>query len=237
MDTSILQEIGLTQGETKVYIALLELGPTKVGAIIEKAAMASSAVHNSIILLIEKGLITYIKKGKTKHYQAIPPKQLLNYLEDKKKKLQQILPQLETKQKIVKETQSAEIFQGTTGLTAMLNILIENTKPNEEYLFFAINVEETNEEIQKFFKKYDAKRKEKKIVVKGLAPPNLKKFFAGRKSLKMRYTKLPIPANISICKEKTAIFSWEEQPVGYLIESKQITAILKTYFEEIWKLT
>ncbi|MBW3003756.1 helix-turn-helix domain-containing protein, partial [Candidatus Woesearchaeota archaeon] len=45
MDTTILEDLGLSSGEIKVYLALLELGSTKVGRVIEKTGMASSAVH------------------------------------------------------------------------------------------------------------------------------------------------------------------------------------------------
>src|SRR3989338_5230315 len=155
MDTSILENFGLSKGEINVYFTLLELGTNKVGRVIEKSGMASSAVHNSVNALIDKGLVSYIKKGKIKYYQAVPPKQLIEFIDDKKKKLQQILPELELKQKLAEERQEAEIFEGTKGIITMLNLLIENTKKGDEYLFFPINVREHNEEIQKFLLNYD----------------------------------------------------------------------------------
>ena len=64
MDTTTFENLGLSQGEIKIYLTLLELGSTKVGLIIEKSNMASSAVHNSLNALLDKGFISYIKKGK-----------------------------------------------------------------------------------------------------------------------------------------------------------------------------
>ncbi len=235
MDTSILEDLGLNKGEIKVYLTLLELGITKVGQIIEKSGMASSAVHNSINSLIDKGLVSYVKKGKIKFYQAVPPKQLVDFIEEKKKKVLEILPELELKQKLAKERQEAEIFEGTKGITTMLNLLIENAKKGDEYLFFAINVKEQNEEIQKFFLKYDVKRKDKGLIIKGLAPKQLKKLFVKRKILKMKYPDFLIPSNISICNDRIAFFSWGEKPVGYLIKSKQIAEMYKDFFKQIWE--
>ncbi len=235
MDTTILEKIGLSKGEISVYISLLRFGETKVGNIIEKSGMASSAVHNSINTLIEKGLVSYIKKGKIKFYQAVPPKQILGFIDDKKKDFQKILPELETQQKKSKEKQDAEIFEGTRGIMAMLNILIEETKRGDEYLFFSVNVKEMNKEIQEFFEMYDAKRKAKGLIVNGLAPKNLKKLFVKRKILKIKYVDFPIPSNISICKNRIAFFSWGEKPVGYLIKSKQIFEMYKEFFNKIWK--
>ncbi len=234
MDSSILEDLGLSKGEIKVYLALLELGPNKVGKIIEKSGMASSAVHNSVNALAGKGLVTFIKKGKIKSYQAVPPKQLVEFIEEKRKKLLEILPELELKQKLAKEKQEAEIFEGTKGITSMLNILIEDAKKDDEYLFFAINIEDQNKEIQNFFLKYDLKRKEKGLITKGLAPENLKNLFENRKMLKMKYADFPMPSNVSICKNKVALFSWEEKPVGYLIKSRQISAMFRSLFNCIW---
>ena len=220
-----------------MYLSLLETGLTKVGIIIEKSNLASSAVHNSINSLIEKGFVSYIKKSKIKYYKAVPPKQLIDFIEDKKNKILQIIPELEVKQKLEKDEQEAEIFEGIKGILRMLSLLIENSKKGDEYLFFVINVEEKNEEIQKFFKQYDIKRKNKGLIIKGLAPKDLKNLFIKRKLLRMRYTNFPIPSNISICNEKIALFSWGEKPVGYLIKSKQISDMYKEFFNQIWRLT
>ncbi|HLD15700.1 MAG TPA: helix-turn-helix domain-containing protein [Candidatus Nanoarchaeia archaeon] len=235
MDTSILEGLGLSKGEIGVYITLLEIGTTKVGKIIEKSGMASSAVHNSINSLVEKGLVSYIKKGKIKSYQATPAKNILDFIDEKKKKFLEVLPELEAKQKFAKEKQEAEIFKGIKGILSMLNIQIEDTNNGDEYRFFATQLEGKNEEIQKFFRRYDAKRAEKGLIIKGLAPSNLKSLFQGRKVLKMKYTDNPIPSDISICKDKVALISWGENPVGYLIISKQIFEKFKRFFDETWK--
>lgn len=235
MDLSALEDLGLSKGEIRVFLALLELGITKVGRIIEKSGMASSAVHNSLNGLINKGLVSYIKKGKIKLYQAAPPKHLISFIEDKKKRILEALPELELKQRLADERQEAEIFEGAKGLTTMLNIMIEDAHSGEEYLFFPSNIKELNEDIQNFFLSYDAKRKEKGLITKGLAPRSLEKLFKNRKYLKMKYPSYPIPSNMSICRDRIAIFSWGEKPVGYLIRSEQIANAYREFFRQIWR--
>ncbi len=237
MDSSILEDLGLSKGEIKIYLEMLGLGETKVGQIIEKSGMASSAVHNSMNSLIEKGLVSYIKKGKIKFYRAISPKQLLDFIEDKKKKILEILPELESKQKKSTEKQEAEIFEGLKGVVAMLNLQIEDTKKGDEYLFFAVRVgkEREDKDIQDFFIQYDAKRRAKGLIIKGLAPSKIKELFIKRRVLKMKYANFPIPSNTSICNDKIAFFSWGEKPIGYLIKSKQISGMYRDFFNETWK--
>jgi len=236
MDTEALAELGLSQGEVKVYISLLELGEVKVGAIIEKSAMASSAVHNALNILIEKGLISYIKRGKIKFYQAIKPKQLLDFIQLKKEKLQAIIPQLEARQSFKEENQDAEIFEGSKGIISLLNLIIEDMHKGDRYLYFSLDIAQFNKEIQDFFSRYDAKRKEKGIVVLGLSNKKIKEFMKERYYINMRFTDIPIPEGIAICKDKVAIFSWGEKPIGYLITSKQISEMYTRLFDNIWKL-
>lgn len=235
MDTSILEDLGLSKGEIKVYLTLLELGPTKVGKIIEKSRMASSAVHNSLNILVEKGLVSYIKKGKIKFYQGVPAQQLIDFIEDKKKRFLQILPELELKQKLAEEKQEAEIFEGIKGIIAMLNRLIEDGEKRDEYRFFATFLEEKNEDIQSFFRKFDVKREDKGLIVKGLALRKIKHLFAGRKVLKMKFVDFPIPSDISIFKGKVAFIAWGDKPIGYLIRSPQIYEMFGNFFDSIWK--
>ena len=61
MDTKILEDIGLTNAEIKVYLALLELGSSTAGHILEKSGLQNSVVHMTLHKLIDKGFITFIK--------------------------------------------------------------------------------------------------------------------------------------------------------------------------------
>ena len=233
MDTKILEDIGLTQGEIKVYLALLESGPTTAGKILEKANIQNSVFHFCVNRLIEKGLVSYIKKNKFRIYQAADPDNFLIYLKDKEKQVENLLPELKQKQTLAKEKQEVELFEGMKGVITLMNALIEDAKRGEEFLFFAPELEKS-EEIQKFYERYDAKRKAKGLITKGIAPRKLKSLFDKRTYLQMRYTDSPVPANSGICNDKMAIISWGEKPTGVLIHSKHIVEKQKEFFNSLW---
>jgi len=237
MELKILENFGLSAGEIKVYLALLELGSTQVGQIIEKSGLVSSAVHRHLQRLLERGFVSYIKVGKIKQYQAAPPKEILHFIDEQRKEFIEVLPELEVKQKFAKEKQQAEIFVGIRGIMAMLNTIIDESKAGDDYFFFATNIEERNEEIQEFFTRYDIKRKERGLHIRGLAPKSVKHLFAGRSALKMKFPDFPIPSDITVCDDKVALIAWEDKPVGYLIRSKQIYTIYRKFFEDIWNKT
>lgn len=237
MDTAILEDLGLSRGEIRVYFALMKLGSTKVGGIIERSGMASSAVHNALKTLAEKGLITYIKKGKIKSYSAAPPGHMLEFIDEKREKLKAALPELEAIRKAAEERQEAEVYEGMGGFKALMARLLEGAKKGDEYLFFAVDVPEQNKEIQEVFARYDLRRKALGLIVKGLAPKGLSPVLEWRtQNIEVRYPVFPIPSNTTMCNDLVAFFSWEKDKfVGYIIQSQQIAASYREFFRKVWE--
>ena len=99
MDIEILEDLGLTQSEIKTYLTLLELGSSTAGPILEKSNLQNSVVHRALNSLIEKSLITYVLEGNRKIYQATDPENFNLFIDEKKRKFQEILPELKEKQK------------------------------------------------------------------------------------------------------------------------------------------
>jgi len=72
MDDNLKEKVkllGLTEGEAKVYLSLLELGSSTIGPIIKKANIASSNVYDILNRLLKKGIVSYILKQKIKYFQ------------------------------------------------------------------------------------------------------------------------------------------------------------------------
>src|SRR4030042_3427880 len=94
MDLEKLKQIGLTEKESKIYLALLELEDALVSEIAEKTKINRSLLYSILSGLSEKGLVTYILKNNTRYYRAIEPQKILSFIEEKEKTLRSILPEL-----------------------------------------------------------------------------------------------------------------------------------------------
>ena len=237
MDVAVLEELGLTQGEGRVYLGLLELGSSKAGKVIEKSRLQSSVVHNALHSLLDKGFISYVKKGKIRVYSATDPKHFIDFIDEKKKKFEKILPQLEAKKKILEEQNEAEVYEGFKGVRNLLLEVLDGMKKRDEWLFFSADVEGINRKIQNFYKRLDPKRKEKEVVVKGIAPLRMEHLFTDRIRkgfMEMRFSHGPILPNMSITKGKVAMFHWGDKPVGYLIKSEQLADKYANFFYATW---
>lgn len=246
MDLSLLKEIGLTEGEIKVYFALLELGASKTGVISIKAGVHTSKVYLILERLIRKGLTSYVIENNIKYYQASDPKQIIEYLHNKKrileeqeKNLKDILPKILEKQKYSKERQSAAIYEGVKGIKTLFEEMLDEWNKGDDYLVFSPGEEFKNKELNEFFKKHNLKRIEKGIVVKSLSLDTQREFYKkayrGIKNFRFRFTKFSLPAGINIVKNKVSTLIYEPIPTAFVIESKFVAQRYRTFFYNLWK--
>lgn len=235
MDTQILEDIGLSATEIKVFLTLLELGETKAGKIIEKLKLQSSSVYNALNSLILKGFVSYIKKSEIKYYRSAEPENVLDYLESKKKAYLKILPKLKEKQK-TKNNEGVEFYKSYKGIKILFSKLFKDAKKGDCYMTFNTdNLEEYEEAREKIFRFVKEIAKEKGIIQKGIFNSKLKEKKKSNSRMQKKYVKGHLPPTTIMLNEKTAIISWEEEPIGILIYSKDITKKYLSFFEQIWK--
>jgi len=237
-----LQELGLTNAEAKIYLALLDLGSSKTGEIINLTKLQSSTIYHTLEILLEKGLITYILEGKTKKYQAENPETILSFLEEKKRKIIKILPSLKARQKVISKKQTAKVFEGLNGLKVAFEDMLNSLKKGEEYYFFQIPPKGfENEEIITFLRNYHLKRAEKGIKIKGLAikdtKENVQEIFKDIKNSQIKYVDEFLPCGITIYKNKITLIDLDRKPSAITIESKSIADSYREFFLEKWEQT
>lgn len=239
---SELLKIGLTEGEAKVYLSLSKLGTSTVGPIVKESKVAYSNIYDILNRLIEKGIVSFITKQKTKYFTASSPSNLMDYIDKKENEiknerqaLQKILPDLEKLQES-NQPQEAEVYIGTKGLKTAYEKMYKETAKNEEALFFYIHKEEYAEESNLFYSSIASVAKS--TINKGLCNKEYKKSWFSKKSkhLKIKYVNFPIPGIIDIVKDNVLITSWEPSPTAILIHSKTIADNFRNYFNEVWKI-
>ena len=245
MDTTPLKEAGLTDGEIKVYVALLELGSSTTGKIIEKSGAARSFVPNILERLMQKGLASFITKEKTKYYQAAEPKKILQYIEEKekllkenKKQVENILPELELKKQLNKDSQ-VNIYKGFRGITTAHEHTYNKLKKGEEYFYLGVYPEQ-----EEYFHAYWQKdhRKRAKIGIKCRLLFNKgtkKETIKNRSSFKgcdARYMPIDIqtPAWFLGYKDTTVI-GLQKKSIAIEIIDMDIADSFKAYFDAFWK--
>ena len=78
-----LIEIGFPDGEARIYLELLKIGPQAVSTIAKRLSLNRSTVYSLIRSLESKGIISSCKNGKMKFYASNDPNCLVGYLDRK----------------------------------------------------------------------------------------------------------------------------------------------------------
>jgi len=237
MNTGVLEDIGLSKNEIIIFLTLLETGETKAGNIIAKSKLQSSAVYNGISSLIEKGLLSYIKKSQVKYYNAATPESILDYIDNKKKEFLSLLPELKQKQK-KNNIDEVEFFKSYRGIKTLICELTKDSKKGDIYRFFSIqDFDKYSKATRKVYEFQKNTRKEAGLLTKGIFHEKTRTLARFSSMTEKRFINFPMPPNTQIVKDKVAIISWEgEQPSGILIKSEDIAKSYIDFFEHIWNI-
>ncbi|MBU0546201.1 hypothetical protein KKA13_03025, partial [Patescibacteria group bacterium] len=77
-----LHKLGLGKNEIKVYLALIELGKTKAGPVIDYCHLHRNLVYQSLNMLTKKELVTKTEINGVATFAANDPAKLVSQAED-----------------------------------------------------------------------------------------------------------------------------------------------------------
>ncbi|MFH1505504.1 MAG: helix-turn-helix domain-containing protein, partial [archaeon] len=244
MDTEILRKIGFTEGEIRVYNALIRLEKASTGPIMQESAISSSKVYLILEKLIQKGVVSFVIENNVKKFMVANPKTLVDFVESKQKELEEMKKQTEKFSADIlsligsHEEEGAQIYKGWAGVkTAFLNV-IEELKPGEDFLFFGVSKREMTKRLAAFFKKIDALRDEHRLNTKGIANPEMREVFKQEywryQKFTMKYSKVTLPSAFIIGKNRIIVPLWGEYPIAFEIASKRLADNYREFFYSIW---
>lgn len=237
LDIEPLKEFGLSQTEISVFIAIQRLGSAKAGEIIRSTGVQNSVVHLTVSRLVKRGIVSYVRLGKVKVYQAIPPARLLELQAHRTERLQKFVSALETELP-QRDLPEAEIYEGITGLRNMCFKMIEDAEPGDEFLFFGFDSPnpEYVRKVYAFYREFTDVRLERGLIIKGVARESMR----GNYDLNhwphrnIRFVSFPITQNISICRDKVIIVPWLHAESSFFIRSESFARNLSEYFYSLW---
>jgi sugar-specific transcriptional regulator TrmB len=241
-----LKTFGLTEGEARVYEALLSLGQTTVGPIVKRSGVAYSNIYEVLQRLMEKGLASVVVVEKTKYFSAVEPRRLLDYIAKQESELRarklllaKLMPSLEARRRLTEKLQEVEMFVGEKGLLSAYEALLKDAAKDESVRYFYYHDPVYYERAFLFYRKTWKLLRKLAIRAFGIANREYRKTEFARKlpsMIKQKYVDFPVPANIDIFRDKVLIVAWSDTPVGILIYSHEIAENFRRYFEAVWKI-
>lgn len=241
MEEEIFRDLGFSEREIKVYLALLGLGSTTVGPIAAKTRMQHSKVYQTLEKLIDRGLVNFIIKSKTKYFQAQNPRQIMNIIKEKERKFSEILPQLMQKQQFAIEPQIATVYEGYKAIKAMFDSILDEMNNSSYYYVFAFKDEYLSSKVASMFlrnihMKLAEKGIDDRLIAHKSVKTEFKKNYSDLKNIKFKFTEINLPIGLMIIDNRVINWMWGERPTAVEIVSKQIAKQYKQFFLEMWKI-
>ncbi len=239
MHKEIFNELGLTNSESRVYTALLDLGTAQIRQIVERTGMHRRNIYDSISRLMEKGLVSFVIANNKKVFSPASPRRLIGLVEEKKfelenlkARLNEIMPELEIKTKL-EERHDVRFFKGAEGIKTVFEHIL---RTKEDYV--GISPGYFLEKLLKYYMKHFVNERVKSKIRKRLIYSEK----ARKDARKNPFTEIRyIPDSYSsvtalrIYGDNVAILLLsEKEPVAVVIRNNAIADGCRKYFELMW---
>jgi sugar-specific transcriptional regulator TrmB len=230
----VLEEIGLSEGEIKVYLALLKLGSVPVSDIKEESGLHRTTIYDFLEKLLNKGLVNFVIRKGVKFYKATSPEKLLDHLKEKESRLEEVMPSLEKLVRFQKEEINVEVYRGREGIKTMLNDML---KEKCEVLGYGLNEYYWQENFPLIMERYFKEAKMMGINERLLTHDKAEFIFEKETTV---YKYIPYeyfnPTPTFIWRNKVSIIIWEPLTL-IMIENPELSDSYRKYFNMLWKIS
>ena len=215
-----LQEFGLSANEITLYVTLLKTGKTTANRLAKITGMKRSTIYDNLNLLINKGVISSFTKDNVLFFESADPHKLVYILEDKKKKIEKIIPELQKIKETIQEKTGVTFYEGKRGVLSVLNDIIEQKKE----LWFYGSRKMALIAFKHYPENFIQKRAEEKIRLKAVLaqedrgdPIYQIKNISKLSNIKFSKDLNQISSNTFIYGDRVAFMTSEDNPVGIII--------------------
>lgn len=243
MALEILEGLGLTSNEAKIYDALVNLGASSIEGAALEANVHRRNAYDSVEKLIKKGLATEEFVSGRRYVRAINPTRLLDLVKEKEVAVKEILPGLEERFNKHLPNEEAVIYRGIEGFKNYLRDILE---VNEPAYFIGAKAFWLDPRLKYFLPKFDKERIKKGIHFKHIFDYEIKTMAKDILKLRMNEFKFFPPefstaTAIDIFGDHVVCFYGVKpgylgkEPVQFTVKSQKIADGYKTFFDFMWK--
>lgn len=235
--SEVLRSIGLTDKETNVYLALLELGTASVQPIASKAGIKRPTTYLILDDLVKKGLVSIVPRSQKALYTAESPEKIISDLSKKQELVKRFLPNMLALYNAKKNKPQVLLFEGKEGVGQVYNKIFNSP----EILFFS-TIRDVFAMFPDMPKTLMERVETKKTRIRELltqTPADLEyvTWVKQGEYYQSRFAPKNSPeflTDSAIFGESVAFFSFKPQVFAVQIDSRDISQSLKVLFNLAW---
>ncbi len=238
-----LENLGLSEKEAKIYLALLELGQASAYKIAQKAQVKKPTAYVLLDELRKKGLVMILPKDKTQMFVAKSPEEFFSNARHRVRDAVETLPEILSLMRKENSVQTT-YYEKDHGLKQALSYKIAENAGKEVVGFYAL-MENVSPEIYDMSWNWARKMRENNITLRGFVPVHdtttdyrkADKEY-GREMRELPYEDYSSETSIDVMGNFVRIVDLtKESPQAVIIENERTAKMLKQIFEMMWKLT
>ncbi|MFA6908900.1 MAG: helix-turn-helix domain-containing protein [Patescibacteria group bacterium] len=240
---SLLRETGISEKEARVYLFLLETGPSSIRTIASSTDINRGSVHDALKSMQKLGLVSYFHKSTHQYFVAEDPEKIALLIDDRAQKLQQTkkniieaLPDLRSRMQSVANQPVVKYYEGPSGIKTILQDVLTTMTgyPKKEY--YAYSSADVREYLYTDFPNFAKKRIQKGITVKVIALGSGGSLWGLDERRWLTKTESS-PAYIILYANKMAMISidLEKKLHGVILTDENIVSTQKLIFEQLYR--
>jgi sugar-specific transcriptional regulator TrmB len=237
--TQVLEQIGLSGDQTKVYLAALELGEATMQELATKSGVPRTSIYNFMKEMVRKRLIATGTRKRRTVYSAIHPNILIEMEKGRLSELQQLLPEILTIYNKSKTKPRVTFHEGVAGIKEVLFDMLKEQQAVVAWSDYDAMAASFGEY---YFDVFPAERAKKGILCRNIVPDTPKaREFSKKDNRYLRESKFIKSSNnlkteINIYGNKVALNSHDPQHAfALLIEDTNLATTLRAIWQQQWQ--
>lgn len=236
--TPLLIRLGLEERESKIYLALLELGESTVLPIARLSGIQRTYCYDILASLQEQGLVSHLEKNGRRRYVAEPPETLERLIKSRLTDLQEALPELKSLHNRAPGKPRVRYYEGRDGLITIYEELLQTD--SLDAIASPRHIEAT---LGDYFTRYATAQLARSIPIRelyasdGAGADYLGLFKPPIHEARALPTGIRLQTDLVLYDNKLALISYGEQLHAVVIEDSAIVSTHRMMFEILWNTT
>lgn len=234
----VLRDMGLSEGGARLYLTMLENGPSTVLRISQLSGLRRTTIYGLIDQLKELGIARIDVHGFKKLYAAEPPAKLESVITARKLLLDKYLPDLE-KITGTDATSFLKIYEGVAAVKGVYEDLIKTVQPGDDYLVLSNQADWKNID-EPFFTHFLERRAKLPIKIRMILQDSesARQTYKFQKNInskvKLLSPETKINTNLVVIPQRVVIQQLKSPVFAIVIENESVIRMHREMFEIIW---
>lgn len=237
----LLNTLGFTDSEAKIYLTSLEMGPASVQDIAKRGRVSRVTTYAVIESLAARSLMSSVDKGKKKLFVAESPERLVSFVHGRVKEMEATLHEIQESLHDLKLLQRGEkpvvkLFEGPEALKAIQDDVVQ-TRPKQ--------IEEfgNSDEIRKlypresradYYKEITRFKPKIRVIYRTSETPGTRQREYPIEEVILPESKFQFFGDVLVYSNKVAFSTFRGKQISVLIESIELADTMRAFFDFAW---